>query len=130
MGRPLGSKNKATRAFRDRIAKLDASGKISLDRLLLDLYADATSEDPAVRLPARRELLSRVYGLPKAEVSVEHELGQSATALLVALARSDSHRANAERLERWREQRRLAAVTVEPITQEGREHERRDVHDV
>jgi hypothetical protein len=113
LGRPLGSRNKATREFRAVVAELDRRGEIDLRRLVLSLYEDATSKDPSVRIPSRREMLSRVWGLPRQAVEVEHGVSESGVALLVRIATSDAHRRVAEELEDEREQRRLAAITVE-----------------
>jgi hypothetical protein len=112
MGRPLGSKNKSTREFRAVVAALDRSGEIDLRGLVLALYHDATSPDDKVRLPARRELLSRVYGLPRQELAVEHGVGVSVVALLEQIGRSESHRRRLE--EREARQLAAAAITVEP----------------
>jgi hypothetical protein len=113
MGRPKGSRNRSTRAFRDLVSAMDRSGEINLRGLVLALYGDATSDNPAVRLPARRELLSRVYGLPRQELAIEHGVSESAVEMLARIAASPEHRLALESLERERRQRQLAAVTVE-----------------
>lgn len=114
VGRPLGSRNRGTKEFRETVRALARAGAIDLERLVRELYADAVSTDPNVRLPARRELQNRLYGLPRVEVGIEHDIGPDAVALLVAIAQSDEHRTRAETLERWREARRLTAgATIE-----------------
>lgn len=121
VGRPPGTRNRATKEFRKTVAALDRAGEIDLKRLVRELYADATSDNPAIRIPARREMLNRVHGLPRVEVDVSHDLGPSAVALLVAIATSDEHRDRAESLEQWREARRLTAGNT-ANEEDSREH--------
>lgn len=113
-GRPLGSRNKSTPEFRATVAALDRAGKIDLKGLILSLYADATSDNPAIRIPARREFQNRYYGLPHVDVGVTttHELGPTIVELLAHIHQSDQHRRALEELETMR-RRALPSAVVE-----------------
>jgi hypothetical protein len=119
-GRPKGSKNRSTVELRGLLDRMEGAGEVDMAAVVRGLYGLATDEkQPAgVRIAASREILNRRYGLPKALVETTHELGRSAADLLVEIARSDRHRAGLEALEREREQRRLAATTVEVVAEE------------
>jgi len=120
-GRPAGSRNKATAAIRtvmDRLEKVgwgDHKTKLHPELWLLQLQAIGmdSEREPGVRITALRVLLNYRYGLPHAaiDLTTTHELGESATALLMRIAQSDQHRRALEELETMR-RKALPSATV------------------
>jgi hypothetical protein len=109
MGRPPGVPNKSNAQVRALIVRLEKAGKLDFARIVERLQEIALS-DSKDRIAAARTLLAYNYGLPRQALDVSHDAGPSVVAILEGIARSDRHRAALEA----REQRQLAATTVEP----------------
>lgn len=110
VARPKGSRNRVTRELRVVLDRLEREEVLQPRRWFLKLEEIALGDGPD-RVQAARVLLAYRYGLPQGRLQIEHEVGESAEALLVRIARSEEHRRHLEALER----RRLTsgAVTVE-----------------
>ena len=71
-GNPGGPGNPAAaRVAEIRAALFDAADDLRLARVIAGLFEDALHADPAIRLPARRELLDRLLGKPDRHLSLE-----------------------------------------------------------
>jgi hypothetical protein len=112
-GRPKGSKSLRLKSVRLVLAKMQAAGRLTPERLLERLFEIGLSDDPD-RVRAIELGLAYAYGRPssKIDLDVKHGIDESVVTILARIADSDAHRANLEAIQRRRDLRALPSETI------------------